>query len=407
MSRVGISRIRVLVMTTTLPAQEGDSTPSFVLDLAKEIARQTPADVVVVAPSAPGAPLRQQFGPVEVRRFRYLPRRLETLGSSTDIVPALRAQPLRWLQVPFLLAGLSLVSLRVVWQFRPHVIHSNWVVPIGVLGQLLRHLTPGARPAHLVTSRGADVFAFRGRLFDALRRWVVDTADLVLPVSEELADALGVPRGQAIPMGAPPLFSSYRNMATPDAPVLFVGRLAPSKGADVLMRALALSPATRARIVGGGAERQHLKKLAEELGVSDRVEFLGPQPKERVAEELSQASALVLPSIVGADGAHEGSPNVLMEAVLVGTPIIASRIGGVPARFEHGRTALLFAPGDHRELAAMLDQLAREPHRARQRALTASDILGRDATSAGVGEKYASAIRRMVPPTVLSSPQDQ
>lgn len=396
MSRGNATQARVLVLTTTLPAQEGDSTPSFVLDLAKEIAEQTPAQVVIVAPSAPGVPSRQQFGPVEVRRFRYLPRRLETLGSSTDIVPALRAQPLRWLQVPFLLAGLSLTSLRAVRQFRPDVIHSNWVVPIGVLGQVLRHLTPGARPAHLVTARGADVFAFQGRLFDALRRWVVTTADLVLPVSEELADALGVPRDQAIPMGAPPLFSSYTNTASPDAPVLFVGRLAPSKGADVLLRALALSPQTRARIVGGGAERRRLEELAANLGVAGRVEFLGPQPKERVAEELSRASALVLPSVVGADGAHEGSPNVLMEAVLVGTPIIASRIGGVPARFEHGHTALLFEPGDHSSLARLLDTVVSDPGGARKRAQIAADTIGEAATASGVGRQYATAIRKIL-----------
>ena len=396
MERSSTSLTKILVLTTTLPTEEGDSTPSFVLDLARAVAEQMPAEVTIVAPAAPGAPPRQQFGPVAVRRFRYLPQRWAALGASTAILPALREKPLRVLQVPLLLGALTFAGWTAALRIRPDVVHTNWIVPVGVVGELVRRATPG-RPAHVVTVRGSDVHALRGALWDRLRSWVTRKADLVLPVSGELAEILGLPPEQAVPMGAPPLFSEAKHQAQDDAPFLYVGRLAANKGVDVILRALAAGGGEATlRIVGEGPERARLQQLAKELGVAGRVTFCGPLPKRQVAEEMSKARALILASVESADGAREGSPNVLIEAVLVGTPIIASRIGGVPDRFEHGRTALLFEPGDHSALAGLLREVVFFPTAARLRAENAADVIGRDATSAAVGVRYMEAIGRLL-----------
>lgn len=381
---------RILVLTTTLPTEEGDATPSFVLDLAQEMAEQMPASITIVAPAAPGAPLRQQFGSVEVRRFRHLPQRWASLGASTAIVPAIREKPIRVLQVPLLLAGLALVSWRLSRRIRPDVIHSHWIVPVAILGEVVRRLTPG-RPAHVVTSHGSDVHALKGPLWMKARGWVTDAADLVIPVSQEIADELGLEHVPVVPMGASPLFSNVSRQ--PEAGrLLFVGRLVESKGLDTALRAAALVPDVHLRIVGDGPDMRKMKDLAATLGVSERCEFLGALPKKAVADELSRAAALVMPSRPGSDGTKEGFPSVLMEAVVAGVPVIASRIGGVPTILTHFENALLFAPGDYKQLAELISNSTDDPAAGEIRARAALERLGNSAASSGAAAAYAREV---------------
>jgi glycosyltransferase involved in cell wall biosynthesis len=106
--------------------------------------------------------------------------------------------------------------------------------------------------------------------------------------------------------------------------LLSVGHLVGSKGHDLVVRALARLPAYRLIIAGDGPERSRYEGLARQLGVADRVTFLGSVPHRDLAEVYSAADALVLAS------AREGWPNVILEALACGTPVIGSRVGGIP-----------------------------------------------------------------------------
>ena len=106
--------------------------------------------------------------------------------------------------------------------------------------------------------------------------------------------------------------------------LLFVGNLVRLKGHDLVIRALRTLPEVDLLIVGSGPEEVRLRGLARELGVSTRVRFMGPVPHEQLAELYSAADALVLAS------SREGWPNVLLEAMACGTPVIASNVGGIP-----------------------------------------------------------------------------
>lgn len=383
---------RILVLTTTLPTEEGDSTPSFVLDLAQAMAEQMPAEITIVAPAAPGAPLRQRFGPIEVRRFRYLPKRWASLGAATAVMPAIRQRPIRLLQVPFLLTGLLLSAVRETRRVQPDVVHAHWVVPVGLAAVMARRLAARPQPQLVVTSHGSDVNALRGPLWDRVRGYVVSRADLTLPVSPDIAERLGVCHTRAIPMGAAPMFAAVAHRADEDAPFLFVGRLADNKGVDVLLKALASVPCAQLRIIGDGPERPALEDLARALGVWGRCEFLGTLDKRSVASEMGGARAFILASRTGADGSEEGSPTVLMEAVLAGVPVIASRIGGVPALFDHELTALLFDQGDICGLAAHMERAERCPEHVEKLALEASLRLGSSATFSETARRYIDAI---------------
>jgi glycosyltransferase involved in cell wall biosynthesis len=106
--------------------------------------------------------------------------------------------------------------------------------------------------------------------------------------------------------------------------VLSVGWLIPRKGHDLAIRAVAAMPEVTLLIVGEGAEAPALKRLAAQLGLSQRVRFLGSMPQERLAWVYSAADVLLLAS------SREGLPNVVLEALACGTPVVATAVWGTP-----------------------------------------------------------------------------
>lgn len=137
--------------------------------------------------------------------------------------------------------------------------------------------------------------------------------------------------------------------------MICVGRLSPEKGQAGLLQAFAklraMHPELRLRLVGDGPDRAALESLAKELDLSDVVAFAGRLPEEETLAEIACADILVLPSFM------EGLPIVLMEAMAVGVPVIASRVAGIPELVEDDVTGLLFTPSDWDELASRIDFL--------------------------------------------------
>ena len=125
----------------------------------------------------------------------------------------------------------------------------------------------------------------------------------------------------------------------PRAGLLFVGRLSAEKGLATLAGALALLPAVLLRVAGNGPESSLLDGVAG-------VTRLGSLPGETVRQEMSRATALVVPSIC-----YETFGLVVIEAFACGTPVIVSRIGALAELVRDGETGLLFEPGNPRDLA--------------------------------------------------------
>jgi glycosyltransferase involved in cell wall biosynthesis len=132
---------------------------------------------------------------------------------------------------------------------------------------------------------------------------------------------------------------------------VFAGRLAPQKLLGVALEALTrLEPVTLV-VAGDGPDREALERRAGELGLDGRARFLGPQPREAVLELLRAADGVLLPS------SWENFPHVLVEALSVGTPVVATAVGGVPEIVEDGTNGLLVPPNDPDSLAAAIGRL--------------------------------------------------
>jgi glycosyltransferase involved in cell wall biosynthesis len=148
----------------------------------------------------------------------------------------------------------------------------------------------------------------------------------------------------------------YRRERAHEPVLLFVGRLVPEKGPDLLVRAFAAlartHPRARLRLAGDGPLRDELPGLAARLGVGGSVELLGRLPFERVEAELARAWALVAPSRWA-----EPFGLAAVEAVTRGVPVVASAAGGHSETLEQGETALLVPNGDVKGLVAALDAI--------------------------------------------------
>jgi len=171
-----------------------------------------------------------------------------------------------------------------------------------------------------------------------------------------LAVSWGVPAGRVsvLPNPYPPIpdlppREALRASFGMDGRALaFAGRLSAQKSLDVALEALAQLDGVTLAIAGEGDERPALEARARELGVDDRVRFLGPQPRERVLELFRAADAAILSS------SWENFPHVVVEALAVGTPVIATDVGGVAEVVRDGENGLLVPAGDSRAFAAAI-----------------------------------------------------
>lgn len=141
--------------------------------------------------------------------------------------------------------------------------------------------------------------------------------------------------------------------------IVTVGRLAEAKGLPLLVEAVAELIGRGIRlhldIVGDGPLRPVITERAAELGITEALTLHGMQPADRVRDFYAQADVCVLASFL------EGIPVVLMEAMALGTPVIATRVTGCPELVESGVNGLLCTPGDVASLVEALERLAREP----------------------------------------------
>ncbi len=244
-----------------------------------------------------------------------------------------------------------------------HVHLANAGTDIAMLAAHIGSAIEPARPwSWSFTIHGPDEFfdVRHFRLAEKLRhaRFVVCISDfarsqLMALCDPELWDKLhvihvGIPIQQFTPSGD-------RASVRADPMILYIGRLVPQKGQAVLLEALALL-AQRGQIVdvtvaGEGRWRPVLERLAEQLGVASRVSFTGAVGQDEIRALYESATIFCLPSFA------EGVPGVLMEAMAMTRPVVATRITGIPELIEDGNTGLLVTPGRPDELAEALERL--------------------------------------------------
>jgi glycosyltransferase involved in cell wall biosynthesis len=201
------------------------------------------------------------------------------------------------------------------------------------------------------------------RLLRLRKKLVYGLSTQIVPVSQAASDDLQVTYGEPEHK-----LCVFRNVvADPLVPnptkaedrlqhhVVCVARLSPSKGQDVLIRAAALLQDGQIpfhmEFIGDGPARDSYTRLASDLGVADRCVFAGNLGHDEVLKRLRRATVSVLPS------RSDNCPLVTIESLAVGTPVLASRVGGIPEVIRDGVDGFLVAPEDPQALASKLGSL--------------------------------------------------
>ena len=156
--------------------------------------------------------------------------------------------------------------------------------------------------------------------------------------------------------------------------ILTVARLVEKKGLVYLLHAcrqlVDWGYDVNCRIVGEGPLRATLEQQIRDLVLDDHVELCGAETHERVIEMYQQATLFVLPSIVAENGDRDGIPNVLVESLYLGVPVVSTSVSGIPELIQSERNGLLVPARDSAALAAALTRLLNSPQ-LRQRLATA------------------------------------
>lgn len=323
--------MKVCMITTSFPRWKGDGQGAFILELARALVRKG-AQVLVIAMHTPGAAIYESIEGVKVLRPQYWwPEDKEMLRREGGGLPAtLRRYPWISLQIlPYIIAQ-TMTLLRHIQDYQ--IIHAHWSLSslVGWLGKLLSQ-----EPLPMVvTVHGSDIFQVtRYPLGATFTRLMLHQCNRVIAVSRALADEvikLGVHHEKILVISNgvdirrfEPLAPSHRQNV-----ILYVGSLIERKGVNFLIDAMRdvfdVLPDYRLLIVGEGPLYPTLKHKTQSLNIASRVVFLGFQSQDQVRALMQQSKLLVLPSTEEAQGV------VLLEALACGTPIVASRVGGIP-----------------------------------------------------------------------------
>jgi glycosyltransferase involved in cell wall biosynthesis len=276
-------------------------------------------------------------------------------------------------------AAALLAILRLVRRERFDVVHTH-SSKAGVLGRLAARAAGVPAVVHTMHGPGIHDFMPRWKQYAFLvgELAAARCSDAVVAVCEanrrQAIDRFGVPPDRAITIysgidlqriDAPCDLAAARSaLAAPTGSkvVLFVGRLDDAKALHLLLTAfadvLAAHPRTILAIVGDGPQELQLRALAGDLGIADRVRFLGS--REDVPAFLRLADVFALSSL------WEGIGRAMTEAMLMGLPVVAPAIYGIPEIVRHEESGLLYPRGDVGALAAAIVALLANPARARE-----------------------------------------
>lgn len=325
-------------------------------------------DIQVLAPAYKGLKSHEIDG-VKVNRFRYAPASWEFLTHEEGAPSKMANKP--WLQllaIPYIISGFF-KCIKICRKFKPDVIHAHWPFPHAyiALGAAKLFKIPLVLNFH-----GAELLLIRKKKWvKPLLKFAISQAQAVFANSSFTASKIKAlrnveiewsPYGTTLEKGAG---NTEPHAINSKFKILFVGRHIERKGIRYLIEAAKYLPRDQfeIRIVGVGDLTEELKKLASESATPNSAEiiFTGKLSPEALANEYKTANVFTLPAIVDSKGDTEGLGVVLIEAMELGLPIVASNVGGIPDVVIDGETGILVPEKDPEALANAYKRLASNP----------------------------------------------
>lgn len=343
-------------------------------------------------------------GGVVATSVRYAPESLERLGYGRSLRADEKLRGIAALSAPLYAFAMRRAVGAMVQKRRFDIVHAHWIVPNGLVA-----LPAAGRSRLAVGLHGSDVFLAERRVFRPFVHRVLRRSTLLTGCSPELVQRvvnLGfrANRSRVIPYGVDA--ELYRptddgralgrrrlGLADEAQVLLTVGRMVSKKGFGNLLEAapslLERYPRLHFVFAGGGDLLTDLRARGE--AISNRIHFIGAVAHEELADLYRGADAFVLPAVHDRAGNVDGLPNVILEAMASGIPVVATDISGIPLAVEHERTGLLVPEGDSGALAEALSILLADNERARRWGRAARRKVERELTWDTVARRYEEA----------------
>lgn len=358
----------------------------------------------VVSALAPELAAQDQIARVTVLCFHQgeAPSRTERVSEKLQICYVRGQRRLRLLTRSFLDV---LYARRLARQIGVDVVHGHG---LGRRGDVAIQISPASViTVHGLVHREAELAGaslksrVRSRLAAATMRRVLRQARVVISISDYDARSLeGLVRGRRVSIPNPIAREFFAEApATNGAHILFAGVLTRRKNVEGLLSALALArarvPGARLLILGPAPDPEYareIRALVGRLRLEDAVEFAGHVENERLVRELRACGAVALFSH------EETSPTILAQAMAVGKPVVASRVGGIPEMVADGESGFLVEPGDTHGLAERLVELIESPELRLRMGAYAQAIARQRYEPAAVARRTVEAYRLALSP---------
>ena len=345
--------LKILVLTTSFPLAKGSRSGIFVKQLVENL--PTALQVSVLTPDGTFS-CTSEAEKFSLIRFRYAPKKWQQLAhGSGGIVAAVSQKKLSCLLIPLFL--ISSMATSCWYALKADVIHANWSIN-GVIAGISGFFV---RKQVVTTLRGSDVnlihssWFMRQLVYLCLclsKRVIVVSTSLRESVVKEFPDHRH--KIQVIFNGIDDMFyvqSPHSIVPSKTVRFLYVGNLVKGKGVKFILEA-AKSLTTQVwslDIVGDGAEKQNLVDYCIHNSIDANVTFHGAVAPKKVPRFLQEADVFVFASLA------EGRPNVVLEAMAMGLPVIASAIPAVQELIADGEQGILFPPGNIVKLREAMD----------------------------------------------------
>lgn len=393
--QTGGALMRLIVVTTSYPLTSDSVSGVFVQRLVANLPETV--EKIVVTPCGCGPSNALNGSDIHVHCFRYAPTAWQKLAHQPGgVLVALRT--CRWLQLllPIFVASMFFSCLRHA--FKSDLLHANWSIN-GLIAGLAGFLT---RTPVVTTLRGEDVNRLEKSHVGVLAlRLCMLFSDRIVAVSNAIGETVArrfpklASKVLVIPNGVhDSLLKLSRRPGDHEVRAVTIGSLIPLKQIDHIILAVSkLSDLDNLHlnVVGDGPEYGSHQSLIRRLHLKHRVHLTGQVEPHDVPRHLEDADIFVLAS------EREGRPNVVLEAMAAGLPVIASNIAGVDELIQHGVNGLLFEPGDIPQLVDHLSYLTQH-HEARERLGSAGRrfIVENQLTWSETGQRYYDLYQEVI-----------
>lgn len=365
--------MKVLVIGSVYPRFHEDAEVPWLRTSIAHL-KQAGVEIQVLAPAYKGL-MSHEIDGVKVNRFRYAPAGWEFLTHEEGAPSKMASKP--WLQllaIPYIISGFF-KCIGICRKFRPDVIHAHWPFPHAYIALGAAKLF---RIPLVLNFHGAELLLIRKKKWvKPLLKFAIGQAQAVFANSSFTAgkiralrnvDVEWSPYGTTLETGE---ISAEPHAVDGKFKILFVGRHIERKGICYLIEAAKYLPRDQfeIRIVGVGDLTDKLKAQAAEISTTPdaaNIIFTGKLSPEELANEYKTANVFTLPAIVDSKGDTEGLGVVLIEAMELGLPVVASNVGGIPDVVVDGVSGILVPEKNPEALASAYKRLAAEPELQKQ-----------------------------------------